>query len=87
MRPLIDEACEEVGRNPATLARMVNLLIADEGADPWWEVMPVDNDVDLQALKPLNGAPADIAGALRKFVDEGVSSIQIHLDRTTPETI
>lgn len=32
-------------------------------------------------------APADIAGALRKFVDEGVSSIQIHLDRTTPETI
>jgi hypothetical protein len=32
-------------------------------------------------------APADIAGALRKFIGEGVSSIQIHLDRTTPETI
>jgi hypothetical protein len=30
---------------------------------------------------------SDIACALWKFVDEGVSSIQIHLNRTTPETI
>jgi alkanesulfonate monooxygenase SsuD/methylene tetrahydromethanopterin reductase-like flavin-dependent oxidoreductase (luciferase family) len=89
VRPLIDEdeACEEVGRDPATLARTVTVLIADESAEPWWEDMPFDNNNDLEALKPLNGAPADIAATLRTFVAEGVSSIQIHLDPTTPKTI
>ena len=87
LRPRIDEACEEVGRDPATLARTVTVLIADDSADPWWEDMPFDNDADLQALKPLSGAPADIAETLRAFVAEGASSIQIHLDSTTPETI
>ena len=86
VRPLIDEACEEVGRDPATLARTVTVLIAEEDADPWWQAQPIPN-VDLQGLKPLNGTPADIAGVLREYVDEGVSGLQIHLDRTTPESI
>lgn len=86
VRPLIDEACEEVGRDPATLARTVTVLIAEEDADPWWQAQPIPN-VDLQGLKPLNGAPADIAGVLREYVDEGVSGLQIHLDRTTLESI
>ena len=38
----IDEACEEVGRDPATLARSVTVLIADDSAEPWWEDMPFD---------------------------------------------
>ena len=87
LRPVVDAACEDVGRDPATLARTVTVLIADESADPWWEDMPFSSGADLGALKPLMGAPAEIAEVLRKFVDEGASSIQIHLDPTTPATI
>jgi alkanesulfonate monooxygenase SsuD/methylene tetrahydromethanopterin reductase-like flavin-dependent oxidoreductase (luciferase family) len=87
MSARIDEACEEVGRDPATLARSASVLIADPTADPWWEDMPFDNDADLGALKPLFGEPEEIAETLRRFVAEGVSSIQIHLDPTTPEAV
>jgi alkanesulfonate monooxygenase SsuD/methylene tetrahydromethanopterin reductase-like flavin-dependent oxidoreductase (luciferase family) len=87
LRPVVDAACEDVGRDPATLARTVTVLIADESAEPWWEDMPFSSGADLGALKPLMGAPAEIAAVLRKFVDEGASSIQIHLDPTTPATI
>ena len=85
VRPLIDEACEEVGRDPATLARTFTVLITDDNSIPYWEDTMSDND--LKALKPLKGAPADIAESLRAFVAEGASSIQIHLDPTTPKTI
>ncbi len=90
VRPLVDEACEEVGRNPATLARTVGVLIAEEDADPWWDIAPIDNipaTIGAPVLKPLNGTPADIASVLRTYVDEGASTIQIHLDGVTPKTI
>ncbi len=77
VRSLIDEACEEVGRDPATLARTVTVLIADDNSIPYWD----------KAVKPLKGAPADIAESLRAFAAHGASSIQIHLDPTTPGTI
>lgn len=87
LQPVLDEACEEVGRDPATLERTVTVLIADETAEPWWEDMPFDNDADLQALRPLHGAPSEIAQTMREFVDLGVSSIQIHLDPCTVQSI
>jgi probable F420-dependent oxidoreductase len=77
VRPLIDEACEEVGRDPATVERTVGVLIADEGSIPYWE----------ETLKPLEGEPAHIAETLKAFVAEGATHIQIHLDPTTPKTI
>ena len=61
--------------------------MADPTAEPWWEDMPFDNDADLGALKPLFGEPEKIAETLRRFVAEGVASIQIHLDPTTPEAV
>lgn len=83
----IDEACDEVGRDPATLARSATVLVADPSAEPWWEDMPFDNDADLGALKPLFGAPEEIAESFHGFVAEGVSSLQIHLDPMTPEAV
>ena len=83
----IDAACTEVGRDPATLARSVTVLIADDTSEPWWEDMPFDNDADLGALKPLYGDPDSIAATLKEFVSLGVSSIQLHLDNCTPQTI
>ena len=90
VRPLVDEACEEVGRDPATLARTVGVLIAEDGADPWWNIAPIDNipaASGAPVLKPLNGSPTNIASVLRMYVDEGASTIQIHLDGVTPKTI
>lgn len=83
----IDEACGEVGRDPATLGRSATVLVADPSAEPWWEDMPFDNDADLGALKPLFGAPEEIAESLHGFVSEGVSSLQIHLDPMTPKAV
>ncbi len=77
VRPLIDEACEEVGRDPATVERTVTVLITDEGSIPYWE----------DTIKPLEGEPAQIAETLKAFVAEGASTIQIHLDPTTPKAI
>ena len=83
----IDEACVEVGRDPATLARTVTVLMADDSPNPYWKDSPSDNAN--QPLTPLmlNDAPADLAASLRAFVAEGASHIQLHLDPTTPETI
>ena len=36
LRELVDEACVEVGRDPATLQRTVSVLVAEPGANPWW---------------------------------------------------
>ena len=85
--PRIDGACEAAGRDPKTLERTVTVLIADATAEPWWEDMPFDNDNDLGALKPLHGSPEEIAVSMREFVDLGVSSIQIHLDPCTPQSV
>jgi alkanesulfonate monooxygenase SsuD/methylene tetrahydromethanopterin reductase-like flavin-dependent oxidoreductase (luciferase family) len=87
VRALIDEACVEVGRDPATLDRTITVLMADDSPNPYWKDSPSDNAN--QPLTPLmlNDAPADIAQSLRAFVAEGASHIQIHLDPTTPQTI
>ncbi len=85
VRPLIDEACEEVGRDPATLARTFSVLITGDNSIPYWEAFMSDDAI--KALKPLKGAPADIAESLRAFVVEGASHIQIHLDPSTPQAI
>ncbi len=85
VRSLIDEACIEVDRDPATLARTVTVLVTDEGSIPYWEDSMSESEIN--AFKPLKGAPADIAESLRAFVAEGASTIQIHLDPTTPKTI
>ena len=85
VRPLIDEACEEVGRDPATLARTFSVLITGDNSIPYWEDSM--SDADVKALKPLKGAPADIAESLRAFAAEGASHIQIHLDPATPQAL
>lgn len=83
----IDQACEDVDRDPKTLQRSVTVLIADETADPWWEDMPFDNDADLGALKPLQGSPTALAEQLHAYVEQGVTYIQLHLDDCSHQNI
>lgn len=85
VKPRLDSACEAVGRDPATLGRSVTLLVADESSEPWWASMPFQEDVG--QVKPLQGAPEDIAASLREFADLGIDTIQFQLDSCTVENI
>lgn len=87
LRILIDEACRQAGRDPATLERTVTVLIADSSADPWWDRMPASYEKDDVPLMPLTGAPEAIAQTLLEFQAEGISHVQICLEPTTCETI
>ena len=85
LREKVDEACRDVGRDPATMARSVTVLVADPAADPWWERLPTDREQ--VAIKPLTGGPEETAAALNTYQPEGISHIQICLEPTTCETI
>lgn len=72
----IDRACEEAGRDPATLERTVALLLKfDQG-----ERRRSPDD-------PITGSPARMAEALARVEELGVSHVQLVLDPITEETI
>lgn len=81
LREKVDEACDEVGRDRATLERTVAVLVAAASADPWWTQVPFADD--RETLKPLFGTPEHIADELRAYANEGISSVQIHLEPIT----
>ncbi len=85
LRGVVDAACEEAGRDPATLERTITVLVADSDADPWWTRLP--SDADNETLVPLAGTPELLAEELAAYGREGVGHIQICLEPTTTETI
>ena len=87
LNPIVDEACTKEGRDPATLERTVTALVADASADPWWDKLPTENWVEDGPLRPLTGAPEDIAEVLLEYEREGISHLQICLEPTNCETI
>ena len=87
LRPVVDEACEKEGRDPATLERTVTVLVADDTADPWWDKLPTDNWVEQGPLRPLMGEPQVIAEAILEYEREGVSHLQVCLEPTDTKSI
>ena len=85
LRKRIDEACEEVGRDPATLQRSVSVLTADADAHPWWNDLPTGHDY--MPVQPLNGEPAEIAEGLAAYWREGISHVQISIDNLSTAAI
>lgn len=81
----VDEACREVGRDPATLERTAAVLVADANADPWWTRLPTARDN--QTIKPLTGSSETIAAELLAYAREGIGHVQICLEPTTPATV
>lgn len=71
LRELVDAACREAGRDPATLARTIAVHIDLPGHD--------------RTPDPahLTGEPEQLAEAFRGFATEGVSHLQIVLDPNT----
>ncbi len=73
LRAAVDAACAAVGRDPATLARTVSVLIdLPECAGRPREEPPF-----------LTGSPEELAATLRALADEGISHVQVVLDPNT----
>ena len=83
-REMVDEACRDTGRDPATLERSVTMLVAGPDVDPWWSRLPSGR---ADAIVPFTGGPEALAEELLAYAREGISHVQISLDPTTPETI
>jgi probable F420-dependent oxidoreductase len=69
---LLDEVCQEVGRDPATLARAAMLHWRDPawtGSLPAW--------VGTRFSPPLTGAPEEVAEVLRAYARIGISHVQV----------
>ena len=87
LRPIVDAACREQGRDPATLERTVTVLIADSTADPWWDRLPSEQTAEQAPLVPLTGTPESMAEVLRQYEREGIAHVQICVDPTTCKAI
>jgi probable F420-dependent oxidoreductase len=75
LRRLVDAACAEVGRNPATLERTVTISV-----NPTEQRGSADRGT-------LTGSPEILADALRAFAREGISHIQISFEPMTLASI
>jgi alkanesulfonate monooxygenase SsuD/methylene tetrahydromethanopterin reductase-like flavin-dependent oxidoreductase (luciferase family) len=69
----VDEACLAIGRDPATMAKTVSVLVAVGPARP----AP-------KGVAPLSGTPEAIAAGLRAYADVGVSHLQVRLQPNVP---
>jgi alkanesulfonate monooxygenase SsuD/methylene tetrahydromethanopterin reductase-like flavin-dependent oxidoreductase (luciferase family) len=76
-RAIVDEACREVGRDPAEIVRTVAVFVRMPGATG-------ARDFDRFAAPPLEGPPDPIAATLADFAREGIGHVQLVVDPITP---
>ena len=60
-REMVDEACRDVGRDPATMERTATMLVAGPDVDPWWSRLPSGR---ADAIVPFTGGPEALAEEL-----------------------
>lgn len=77
LRELVDSACIEMDRDPATLERTCAVLV---GFDRCFSGASSANP---GGTPPLTGSPEEIAAALRGFAAEGISHVQVWLEPNT----
>jgi alkanesulfonate monooxygenase SsuD/methylene tetrahydromethanopterin reductase-like flavin-dependent oxidoreductase (luciferase family) len=66
----VDAACREVGRDPATLRRSVDIIVAPTAV----------TDIGIPGFgTPINGTPAEIATQLAAFSDIGIAEVHAYL--------
>lgn len=74
----LDGACAEVGRDPATLRRTVDVMAAPTGA--------VEHGV-AQIGIPIHGRPEEMARQLAAFADVGIAEVRVYLWPQSRETV
>ena len=80
VRELVDDACRDVGRDPAEVERSVAVFLA-------LEERPVIRDFDRETSEPLRGSPAQVADALRAYAAQGIAEVQLVVDPNTASGI
>lgn len=80
MRDLVDEACTDVGRDPAEVERTVAVLLHLDGRLG-------TRDFDRVAAPPLTGPPELVAETLHAYAREGIAEVQLVIDPITPAGI
>jgi alkanesulfonate monooxygenase SsuD/methylene tetrahydromethanopterin reductase-like flavin-dependent oxidoreductase (luciferase family) len=74
LRDLVDAACVEMGRDPATLERTCAVLVGFDGQ------LSGPSSANPSGTPPLTGSPEEIAATLRGFAAEGISHVQVWLE-------
>lgn len=78
LREMVDAACRDAGRDPATVQRSVSIMVDQTGTREIGPSMKPDG------AEPLTGSPEEIAAGLRAFESEGIDHLQLYL---VPNTI
>jgi alkanesulfonate monooxygenase SsuD/methylene tetrahydromethanopterin reductase-like flavin-dependent oxidoreductase (luciferase family) len=82
LRSRVDEACRDVGRDPAAVERTVAVLVRLPGG-----AGRVQGGYAGDETPPLEGSPAEIADVLRGFATEGIAHVQLVVDPITLDSI
>ena len=77
-RARLDAACAEQGRDPATLATTVGVII---------QPPQLENPEQLPPERALRGSVAEVAAAFRSYADMGVAHLICTAERVTPEIV
>ena len=80
-RELVDGACHDAGRDPATLERTISIQVDPTGEGE----IPMSMAPD--TATPITGSPQEIAAKLREFSQQGISHLQVGLVPNTIESI
>jgi probable F420-dependent oxidoreductase len=82
LRGVVDEACRDVGRNPADIERTVAVLVRLPGGTG-----RVQGSYAEAPPPPLEGSPESMADVLRAYAREGIGHVQLVIDPITRESI
>ena len=82
LRDRVDEACREVGRDPADVERTVAVLVRLPGGDG-----RLQGEYAKDEAQPVEGTPAEMAEILRGFATEGIAHVQLVVDPITLDSI
>jgi alkanesulfonate monooxygenase SsuD/methylene tetrahydromethanopterin reductase-like flavin-dependent oxidoreductase (luciferase family) len=82
LRAKVDEACREVGRDPAEVERTVAVLVRLPGGTG-----RLQGDLEQGRMAPVSSEPTELAETLRAFAAEGIGQVQLVLDPITRPSI
>jgi alkanesulfonate monooxygenase SsuD/methylene tetrahydromethanopterin reductase-like flavin-dependent oxidoreductase (luciferase family) len=83
LRAIVDEACEDVGRDPSEIARTAAVMVRLPGGTG-----RIQGSYTAEGPPPpIEGAAAQIADALRGFAGVGIQHVQLVLDPITVDSI
>jgi probable F420-dependent oxidoreductase len=76
LREIVDSACRDVGRDPAEIERTVAVHVRMPGGTG----RTMGDTTTTDRIRPLQGAPEQIAAGLAAYADAGVAEVQVVLD-------